>query len=209
MRACVRECVCVIYLESRGFFREMESRDILIGGFYSGSATLDVYDHKTLVSEENVILVSMQYRVASLGFLYFGTSDVPGNAGLFDQMMALQWVRDNIAAFGGNPDNVTLFGESAGAVSVSMHLLSPLSRCIPFLLVTLRCFVCFFACRYHVYCYRRCYAIDGWRSPPRRTADYIVVVERQLPLDDTRRKPRRVVVSNLGPLRFSKRLANF
>lgn len=108
----------------------MESRDILVGGFYSGSATLDVYDHKTLVSEENVILVSMQYRVASLGFLYFGTSDVPGNAGLFDQMMALQWVRDNIAAFGGNPDNVTLFGESAGAVSVSMHLLSPLSRCI-------------------------------------------------------------------------------
>ncbi|XP_029672946.1 acetylcholinesterase-like [Formica exsecta] len=98
------------------------------GGFYSGSATLDVYDHKTLVSEENVIVVSMQYRVASLGFLYFGTSDVPGNAGLFDQMMALQWVRDNIAAFGGNPENVTLFGESAGAVSVSMHLLSPLSR---------------------------------------------------------------------------------
>ncbi|XP_014229770.1 acetylcholinesterase-like isoform X2 [Trichogramma pretiosum] len=98
------------------------------GGFYSGTATLDVYDHRTLVSEENVILVSMQYRVASLGFLYFGTSDVPGNAGLFDQLMALQWVRDNIAAFGGNPDNVTLFGESAGAVSVSMHLLSPLSR---------------------------------------------------------------------------------
>ncbi|KAG8035019.1 hypothetical protein G9C98_005441 [Cotesia typhae] len=98
------------------------------GGFYSGSATLDVYDPKTLVSEENIVLVSMQYRVASLGFMYFGTSDVPGNAGLFDQMMALQWVRDNIAAFGGNPDNVTLFGESAGAVSVSMHLLSPLSR---------------------------------------------------------------------------------
>jgi len=102
----------------------------LSGGFYSGSATLDVYDHKTLVSEENVILVSMQYRVASLGFLYFGTPDVPGNAGLFDQMMALQWIRDNIAAFGGNPDNVTLFGESAGAVSVSMHLLSPLSRSV-------------------------------------------------------------------------------
>ncbi|XP_015608238.1 acetylcholinesterase [Cephus cinctus] len=98
------------------------------GGFYSGSATLDVYDHRTLVSEENIILVSMQYRVASLGFLYFGTPDVPGNAGLFDQMLALQWVRDNIAAFGGNPDNVTLFGESAGAVSVSLHLLSPLSR---------------------------------------------------------------------------------
>ncbi|KAJ8684458.1 hypothetical protein QAD02_020250 [Eretmocerus hayati] len=97
------------------------------GGFYSGTATLDVYDPKTLVSEENIILVSMQYRVASLGFLYFGTSDVPGNAGLFDQLMALEWVRDNIEFFGGNKDNVTLFGESAGAVSVSMHLLSPLS----------------------------------------------------------------------------------
>lgn len=98
------------------------------GGFYSGSATLDIYDPKILVSEQNVILVSMQYRVASLGFLYFDTEDVPGNAGLFDQLMALQWVRDNIAAFGGNPRNVTLFGESAGAVSVSLHLLSPLSR---------------------------------------------------------------------------------
>ncbi|CAH1981039.1 unnamed protein product [Acanthoscelides obtectus] len=98
------------------------------GGFYSGTNTLDVYDHNILVSEENVILVSMQYRVASLGFLYFGTSDVPGNAGMFDQMMALQWIKDNIAHFGGNPNNITLFGESAGAVSVSLHLLSPLSR---------------------------------------------------------------------------------
>ena len=98
------------------------------GGFYSGTATLDVYDPKTLVSEENVIVVSMQYRIASLGFLYFGTPDVPGNAGLFDQLMALQWVHDNIRSFGGNPYNVTLFGESAGAVSVSTHLLSPLSR---------------------------------------------------------------------------------
>ncbi|KAL1140823.1 hypothetical protein AAG570_000751 [Ranatra chinensis] len=97
------------------------------GGFYSGSITLEVYDHKILVSEENVIVVSMQYRVASLGFLYFGTPDVPGNAGLYDQLMALQWIRDNIRHFGGNPENVTLFGESAGAVSISLHLLSPLS----------------------------------------------------------------------------------
>ncbi|KAJ2943978.1 hypothetical protein O0L34_g8300 [Tuta absoluta] len=98
------------------------------GGFYSGTATLDVYDPKILVSEEKVVYVSMQYRVASLGFLFFDTPDVPGNAGLFDQLMALQWVKDNIAYFGGNPHNVTLFGESAGAASVSLHLLSPLSR---------------------------------------------------------------------------------
>lgn len=60
------------------------------GGFYSGTATLDVYDHRTLVAEENVIIVSMQYRVASLGFLYLGTPDAPGNAGLFDQNLALR-----------------------------------------------------------------------------------------------------------------------
>nr|AFI47642.1 ace-1(R) [Plutella xylostella] len=98
------------------------------GGFYSGTATLDVYDPKILVSEEKIVYVSMQYRVASLGFLFFDTPDVPGNAGLFDQLMALQWVKDNIQYFGGNPHNVTLFGESSGAVSVSLHLLSPLSR---------------------------------------------------------------------------------
>ncbi|OXA45888.1 Acetylcholinesterase [Folsomia candida] len=71
---------------------------------------------------------SMQYRVASLGFLYFGTADVPGNAGLFDQLMALQFIKDNIERFGGDSSNITLFGESAGAASVSLHLLSPLSR---------------------------------------------------------------------------------
>ncbi|XP_062565163.1 acetylcholinesterase isoform X1 [Armigeres subalbatus] len=98
------------------------------GGFYSGTATLDVYDHRTLASEENVIVVSLQYRVASLGFLFLGTPEAPGNAGLFDQNLALRWVRDNIHKFGGDPSRVTLFGESAGAVSVSLHLLSALSR---------------------------------------------------------------------------------
>jgi acetylcholinesterase len=98
------------------------------GGFYSGTSTLEVYDHRTLAAEENVIVVSMQYRVASMGFLYLGTPDAPGNAGLFDQNLAMRWVRDNIHRFGGDPNRVTLFGESAGAVSVSMHLLSPLSR---------------------------------------------------------------------------------
>lgn len=60
------------------------------GGFYSGTSTLDVYDMRTLVAEENMILVSMQYRVASLGFLYMGTEDAPGNVGLHDQNLALR-----------------------------------------------------------------------------------------------------------------------
>ena len=98
------------------------------GGFWSGTSTLDLYDMRTLAAEENIIMVSFQYRVASLGFLFFDTEDVPGNAGMFDQVMALQWIKDNIDKFGGNPSNITLVGESAGAASISLHLLSPLSR---------------------------------------------------------------------------------
>uniref|UniRef100_U5EXG0 Carboxylic ester hydrolase n=1 Tax=Corethrella appendiculata TaxID=1370023 RepID=U5EXG0_9DIPT len=98
------------------------------GGFYSGTATLDVYDHRTLVAEENLIVVSMQYRVASMGFLFLGTPEAPGNAGLFDQNLALRWVRENIHRFGGDSNRITIFGESAGAVSVSLHLLSAQSR---------------------------------------------------------------------------------
>lgn len=98
------------------------------GGFYSGTSTLDVYDPRYLVAENDVIFVSMQYRVSAFGFLALGIPEAPGNAGMFDQLMALDWVQRNIKFFGGNPQNVTLFGESAGAVSVAFHLLSPLSQ---------------------------------------------------------------------------------
>ena len=98
------------------------------GGFVTGTSTLEVYDPKILVSEENIIYVTLQYRVASLGFLYLDQVEAPGNMGMFDQVMALQWIHSNIGFFGGNANNITLFGESAGAASVSMHLLSPLSR---------------------------------------------------------------------------------
>ena len=98
------------------------------GGFVAGTSTLDVYDAKYIAAENDIIVVSMQYRVGSLGFLAMFHRESPGNAGLFDQLMALNWVRDNIHFFGGKPDDVTIFGESAGAVSVGMHLLSPMSR---------------------------------------------------------------------------------
>ena len=98
------------------------------GGFFSGTSSLDLYQGGALASEEDIIVVSMNYRVSALGFLYFGRPDAPGNAGLFDQLMALQWINDNIDQFGGDPQRVTIFGESAGAVSISFHLLSPLSR---------------------------------------------------------------------------------
>ncbi|OQV24116.1 Acetylcholinesterase [Hypsibius exemplaris] len=98
------------------------------GGFVMGTLTLDIYDGATLAAEENVIVVSFQYRVGALGFLYLATEDAPGNAGMYDQVAALRWVRENIAAFGGNPQSVTIFGESAGGASASLHTLSPVSK---------------------------------------------------------------------------------
>ncbi len=98
------------------------------GGFYSGTTTLNVYDGKVLASVNQVIVVSIAYRVGALGFLSMSHPSAPGNAGLFDQLMGLEWIQQNIRYFGGDPNNVTLFGESAGSVSVSLHLLSPLSR---------------------------------------------------------------------------------
>ncbi|CAF1008313.1 unnamed protein product [Adineta steineri] len=98
------------------------------GGFASGSSTLRVYDGSILSSTQNVIVVSIEYRVDSLGFLYLGTSDAPGNQGLFDQLLAMEWIHKNIKNFGGDPQRITLFGESAGGVSVGLHLLSPKSR---------------------------------------------------------------------------------
>ena len=84
-----------------------------------------MYDGKVLAAKGDVVVVSMQYRVGPLGFLSLGSESAPGNAGLLDQQLALQWVHQKIAAFGGDPERVTIFGESAGAASVGFHLLSP------------------------------------------------------------------------------------
>ncbi|XP_070577219.1 acetylcholinesterase-like [Ptychodera flava] len=98
------------------------------GGLYSGATSLDAYNGDVLAAMEGVIVVSMNYRLGAFGFLSLYDAEIPGNMGMMDQVMALQWVRDNIGAFGGDPSQVTIFGESAGSVSVGFHLLSPLSR---------------------------------------------------------------------------------
>ncbi|XP_017092020.2 esterase B1 isoform X1 [Drosophila bipectinata] len=96
------------------------------GGFSFGSGNSFLYGPDYLVAED-IVLVTLNYRLGPLGFLTAGP-DAPGNQGLKDQILALKWVRDNIAAFGGDPKQVTIFGESAGASSVQLLLLSPLAK---------------------------------------------------------------------------------
>ncbi|CAH1274057.1 BCHE [Branchiostoma lanceolatum] len=96
------------------------------GGFRTGSSAQ--YTGKYLSAAEGVVVVTINYRLGVLGFLYTGTDDAPGNMGLTDQLLALQWVQDNIPSFGGDSSKVTIFGNSAGAASVGFHLLSPESR---------------------------------------------------------------------------------
>ncbi|XP_043974962.1 cholinesterase-like [Gambusia affinis] len=99
------------------------------GAFVSGTSSLDVYQGHFLCKAQNVVVVSMNYRLGPLGFLAIhGHSSIQGNQGLLDQRLALQWVVDNIAAFGGDPKRITIFGESAGAASVGFHLVSPGSQ---------------------------------------------------------------------------------
>lgn len=94
------------------------------GGAYTiGTSGLPEYDGGRLAGEGDVVLVTFNYRVGLEGFGYF--EGAPANRGLLDQVAALEWVRDNIRAFGGDPDNVTVFGESAGGGSVAALLAMP------------------------------------------------------------------------------------
>ncbi|XP_044731315.1 uncharacterized protein LOC123294258 [Chrysoperla carnea] len=99
------------------------------GGFFSGSGNSDIYGPDYLMAK-NVVLVTINYRLGYLGFLSLKdpTCEVTGNAGLKDQTQALLWVQKNISTFGGDPNNVTIFGQSAGSASISYHILSPLSK---------------------------------------------------------------------------------
>lgn len=91
------------------------------GSYVNGAGDVPIHDPATLVREERVVVVAVTYRLGLLGFL--GTPDGrPANLGLLDQLEALRWVRRNVAGFGGDPDHVTLFGESAGADAVA-HLM--------------------------------------------------------------------------------------
>jgi len=116
---------------------EKEKLPVLVwiygGGFSFGSTGDPTYDGARL-AKKGVVLVSVTYRVGQLGFLAHpqlsaeSPSGTSGNYGLLYQIAGLQWIKDNIEAFGGDPDNVTIFGESAGGISVSMLCASPLAK---------------------------------------------------------------------------------
>ena len=102
------------------------------GAFLTGSNDPFMYGPEYFYSKdvrvEEVILVTVNYRLGVLGFLSLEDDIAPGNLGLRDQNLALQWIQQYISRFGGDPDRVTLFGLSAGAQSPNFHVMSPLSK---------------------------------------------------------------------------------
>lgn len=102
------------------------------GGFTIGSASWPLYDFTNLARDHDVVVVGVNHRLGILGFLDLSHLDDQfadsGNAGLLDIVAALEWVRDNIAAFGGDPDKVTIFGESGGGAKVNALLAMPAAR---------------------------------------------------------------------------------
>ncbi len=117
--------------------RADEKRPVMVyiygGGFNEGSNSVSLYDGEEL-AKKGVVLVGVNYRVGVLGLFTHPelTAESPnktsGNYGLFDQVAALRWIRDNISAFGGDPDQVTIFGQSAGGMSVAVLMQSKLSE---------------------------------------------------------------------------------
>jgi para-nitrobenzyl esterase len=106
----------------------------IYGGGYQGGSTSEARQDGKVLAENGVIVVTMNYRLGIFGFFTDAalTAESPnkasGNYGLLDHTAALRWVKENISAFGGDPSNVTLFGESAGSFAVSTHMASPIDK---------------------------------------------------------------------------------
>jgi len=126
-----------LYLNVWTTARPSEHRPVFVwiygGGFSEGSGSVAVYDGEGL-AKKGLVVVTFNYRVGAFGFLAHpeltkeSSRNVSGNYGLLDQVAALQWVHDNIAAFGGDPGRVTIAGQSAGGMSVETLIASPLAK---------------------------------------------------------------------------------
>jgi len=117
--------------------RDNKKRPVMVwlhgGGFVSGSGAVPVYDGLHLSKRGDIVVVTLNHRLGVYGYLYFGDQAGiqyadSGNSGTLDQILALKWVRENIAEFGGDPENVTIFGESGGGAKVSVLLAVPAAR---------------------------------------------------------------------------------
>ncbi|TGZ48392.1 Carboxylic ester hydrolase [Temnothorax longispinosus] len=97
------------------------------GGYVFGSGN-DTHKRFDYLVKKDVILVSVNYRLGALGFLNLDHEVASGNQGLKDQVAALKWIKENIKAFGGDPNNITVFGVSAGSTCINLLMLSPLSK---------------------------------------------------------------------------------
>nr|XP_051686083.1 cocaine esterase isoform X6 [Oryctolagus cuniculus] len=121
-----------LYLNIYSPARAREGSDLPVMVWIHGGSLViglaSMYDGSALVAFEDVVVVTIQYRLGVLGFFSTGDQHAAGNWGYLDQVAALCWVQQNIAHFGGNPGRVTIFGESVGAISVSAHVLSPMSQ---------------------------------------------------------------------------------
>lgn len=99
----------------------------IFGGAFSWGTGIDQGGPQSLMDRE-VVVVNFNHRVSALGFLALGTREISGNAGMKDQVLALKWIQKNIALFGGDPNRVTLSGMSAGGISATAHMISPMSK---------------------------------------------------------------------------------
>ncbi|XP_051154450.1 uncharacterized protein LOC127277391 [Leptopilina boulardi] len=117
-----------VYTPFLNFQSQFNKKDLLpvmfwIHGGYFTRGSSNVYTARYFL-DKSIILITINYRVGILGFLSTGDSIAPGNYGLKDQVLALKWVQENIKSFGGDPDRVTIFGESSGGVSVNLLAIS-------------------------------------------------------------------------------------
>ncbi|XP_023300386.2 juvenile hormone esterase-like [Lucilia cuprina] len=97
------------------------------GGFYAVAA-ISSYAGPENFMDRDIVLVTLNYRLGTLGFLATGTAEAAGNMGLKDQVVALRWIQQHIDKFGGDPNSVTLWGYSAGSLSIGLHMMSPMAK---------------------------------------------------------------------------------
>ena len=128
---CTEDCLVLNVFKPQEVTTKKSTIVFIHGGDYvQGYSGGLLYDCTSLVYNHDVVCVTLNYRLGALGFLYTSSKDdhIDGNYGAQDQQLALQWVQANIAAFGGDPNSVTLFGQSAGAASVAVQNAAPSSK---------------------------------------------------------------------------------